>query len=570
MKWLRNLKIAQKILLLISLSALFIAVVGFAGYYFTSKLTDDMGVLYKDKLIGMENIVLFRNNVNAIKANLYDMMLTKDKDRKNALYEDILLRRQQNNQYLEKYGKTHLGDYEKETLKKLKEAVQNYRATQKGALELTKANRNEEAYDYYLERESVFIAMNDATKDLSVKSVETAKELYQINLKNASNAQLAIVIVIFMAIVSSITFGMFIANMITRPISRVVDNLKEVAEGNLKVKDVEIHSEDETGVLGQELNKTVKKLFALVHQVSKSVEEMSAGSEEMSAAADQTAQGAQQVSTSITQLAAGAQEQAHSVSSSLESLNKMNAIIRIIAKNAESVAQMSDSTEHEAQEGFRRADSAINKINQIKNTAVRTSVTANSLGQLSSEIEQIVDLIKGIANQTNLLALNAAIEAARAGEHGKGFAVVADEVKKLATQSSEATDKITGMVHEIQTKTKEVVVEMDNGVKEIEDGVVTISEVGNALGNIVNSAANVKAQVKEVSQVSANLEKDSDNVVRLMENISSITEESAASSEEIASITQEQTASLEEINASSQALAKVAEGLQQQVSVFKI
>ncbi len=48
----------------------------------------------------------------------------------------------------------------------------------------------------------------------------------------------------------------------------------------------------------------------------------------------------------------------------------------------------------------------------------------NDLCKLSSDIEQIVDLIKNIAGQTNLLALNAAIEAARAGEHGKGFAVL--------------------------------------------------------------------------------------------------------------------------------------------------
>lgn len=107
----------------------------------------------------------------------------------------------------------------------------------------------------------------------------------------------------------------------------------------------------------------------------------------------------------------------------------------------------------------------------VENRSTDAAGAVSRLGDSSATIRQVIGLITDVARQTRLLALNAAIEAARVGgDAGKGFAVVADEVKRLADETSEASERI-----ELQLgSSQEVIEEVADSLANIESGMVTM------------------------------------------------------------------------------------------------
>jgi methyl-accepting chemotaxis protein len=178
------------------------------------------------------------------------------------------------------------------------------------------------------------------------------------------------------------------------------------------------------------------------------------------------------------------------------------------------------------------------------------------LGKSSDQIGRIIGVIDDIADQTNLLALNAAIEAARAGEQGRGFAVVADEVRKLAERTTTATKEIAQMIKNIQDETKIAVGAMEQGTKQVEEGVASTAQAGDSLKEIIEMSEQVGEMITHIATAATEQSSATEQVNSNMDQIAKLVKESAVGAQQSAKACQD--------------LSGLALDLQKMVGSFKL
>ncbi|MFH0772412.1 MAG: methyl-accepting chemotaxis protein [Candidatus Omnitrophota bacterium] len=380
-----------------------------------------------------------------------------------------------------------------------------------------------------------------------------------------------IITIIILAVILGFVIAALISRRITKTLRAVADKVNDIAgaAGDLTAT-VPVVSNDEIGDLARAFNKMLAGLKAMVMQILETAERISASSQQLSSSAQEMNATTEEVSSTVQQIAKGSETTAQRVEETSKVMEQMNASVSQVATSAQQAASASVQASQSAQKGGELAKDAVNKMNKIYETISGSAVVVKKLGERSEQINEIVNVITGIADQTNLLALNAAIEAARAGEQGRGFAVVAEEVRKLAEGSAKAADQIAKLIKDIQKETNYAVESMDTGSKEAAEGKEVVNKAGTALNEIIKVVENTASMVEQISAATQQMSAGTKQVVKSVDDIASTAEEAASATEEASASTEEMTASMQEMAASAQELSEMAINLRELVGKFKI
>lgn len=570
MNLLRNIKIRSKLFVIIIISALSLSIVGIQGVGGLSKLSKGSEMIYQDQLIPNQLFAKLKANNLDLDTYKFELMVTKDDDRNETLQKNIKEKNEENSTLMEKIDQLKLMDNVSEKYESFKNEYKKLQDISSEMLSLAVKNENDKAYDVYLkEMEPQRETVNQLIEDIQTLNADNAKTIYQQDSKEAGFIITLLIVVIAASLVLSISIGLLMTRLITKPIKDIQALFAETEQGDFTVKGT-YQSKDELGLLTASFNKMVAGVRSIIETVGETSHQVASSSQELSASADESTKASEYISTTIQELAVGSDQQVESVENSRTVIKGMTEFAGRISSNAEKAAATADQTALMSLEGTKAIDKVSAQMKSINETVVSLSEAFKHLTERSNEIGNITEVITSIAEQTNLLALNAAIEAARAGEQGKGFAVVADEVRKLAEQSAQSAEQITRLITIIQNDTKQTMNSVISATGEVKEGLVVVHEAGGAFQKIENSITEVVTQINDVTNLVKNLTAGTSEIETAISGVKEVAETAAGSTQTVSAATQEQLASMEEIAAASQILAQNAEELQHLIQKFKI
>lgn len=346
-------------------------------------------------------------------------------------------------------------------------------------------------------------------------------------------------ILLFTSIFSILLGGVLawiVATSTQKRLSEVANSLTRIAEGDFSE---ELEQQDEIAIPMRNMR---DKLITMITKINSATEQLTTT--------------ASSLSTIVTQTNSNIEQQQQETTQASNAMSEMRITVEEVSKNVQSVSNMASQSNDEAKNGASVVNNTVQGISALSKKINEAALVITNVEKDSTNINSVLEVIKGIAEQTNLLALNAAIEAARAGEQGRGFAVVADEVRTLAVRTQESTSEINQIIEKLHSATRQAVMVMTESQTQANGVVEEAALAGTSLETIVLSVSGIA--------------ENSEQIASAAHEQNAVTENMSVNIEHISAMASENLDGAKRIHQTSNELVTIASELQESVSQFKL
>jgi hemerythrin-like metal-binding protein len=347
----------------------------------------------------------------------------------------------------------------------------------------------------------------DAALALQEETMDAAQKAAMADKVKVSQIEIISNVALVLLLISTL---ILIYIKVNRPIRSLLNKLQDLTSGEKDLRfRLPVQGKDEFTDIARIFNQFLSDLDHIISTVQHVSQSTGNQMGQLVTLAKTTMQEMSTVQGNTDALAAAAQE--------------MSSTVQEIAHITELAKTDTESTQNQANDGQEQVSEAVKLIQNVASEIEQAVGSINLLEQQSTQIGDILNVIRTISDQTNLLALNAAIEAARAGEAGRGFAVVADEVRHLANRTQQATVEIRQRIELLQNGTAGAVQIMHNtaqisekAVGQAEAAGVRLNEIVMAISRIADMNMQIATAAEEQSLVA---QETSRNIETIAETI---------------------------------------------------
>ena len=571
MKWINNIRVAYKILILVVISAIAMTTISYGGYGAIDKGNEYLGEMYNQKLNSVRLTSEVETSMRELQVRAVLSMNAVDDKRRQELANDF----KKSSEIFHKRWSDYKDLVRKvpgleEKLAAVDRDSKTFEDTMQQVIALGAGGHPEEALALYNSQGiKTTKVLREELTELKDRAVANAKMIYETNDEASKAASRNMLLKSLLALLVLLITALWISREITRPLRTMMEVCGKLRDGDFRDVPRQVIRGDEFGQMADVIAAMRTNMNKLMHHTSNSSEQIAASSEELMASSSQSAEASAQVAQSVTNAAEAVALQQNGVEASTQSVHTASNTVGAIRDEVDQVAERASAAFEQAVQGSRAIHTSVAQIRNVENTVRDSAAIVDKLGERSKEIGQIVETISGIAGQTNLLALNAAIEAARAGEHGRGFAVVAEEVRKLAEESETAAGKIAELIVSIQSDTTNAVSSMRQGSQAVSEGAASVEQLREGFETIRRLVDEVS---QAVSSMASGIKQVVDDTQHIADQIEKIDMQGSKVSDEMQSVsaaTEEQSASAQEIASASDSLAKLAQDLQTSLQKFQ-
>lgn len=475
MEWFKDLKVAHKLYLLVTIASFFILLIGIVGYAFNTNAAKNLDVMYTENLIAIKNLGMINGNMNRLISDVLNLFQNVTLSETHVLQNDMSAVKEDTSRQFKEFEDTNPSKEIKLKMEEFKQIRTDFWAKMDPAISLAKVNKNKEGYAIYKSNLHNVQAYRTTLKELMDLKGEESKEIFDSINKATQTANTLLIIISFASLTLMLFLGIVIVNAITKPIQRAIGELT-------------------TG--SSEVSAASAQVEAASHSLAEGTNEQAASIQETSSTLEETSSMVQQNNENTKQAA-------------------------ILSKNAKDYAEKSNSemaVMMKSMDDLKQSSNEIAKIIKVIDEiafqtnllSLNAAVEAARAGDAGKGFAVVAEEVRNLAQRSAQAAKDTAAIIENNIALSENSAEIAKDVNNSLNQIDDETKKVSELLEEISTATEE----QARGISEIHKAIQQMEQVMQSNSATADESASAS---RELASQASNVNEIVGSLIQLVE-----------------------------------------------------